>query len=90
METLAGRDSSSIKDMITDETSNVDWARLLLDESTDDMIINVSREKIAHELIRLRTESKNQNKDANITNSYSRSNLSHSRGTARSTKQIMA
>lgn len=59
LETICGRDSSSIKDMITEETSNVDWARILLDQSTDDMIINVSREKIAHELIRLRTEVKN-------------------------------
>ena len=58
METLTGRDSSMIKDMITEETSNVDWARLLLDERTDDVIINVSREKIAHELIRLKTEIK--------------------------------
>jgi hypothetical protein len=38
--------------MITEETSNVDWARVLLDQSTDDIIINVSREKIAHELIK--------------------------------------
>lgn len=45
--------------MITEESSKVDWARLLLDESTDNMIINVSREKIANELIQLRTELKN-------------------------------
>jgi len=32
----------------------VDWARVLLDPNTEDMIINVSREKIAHEIIRLR------------------------------------
>lgn len=44
--------------MITEETSNVDWARLLLDDKTDDVIINVSREKIAHELIRLKAELK--------------------------------
>jgi hypothetical protein len=62
---LAGRDSTSIKDMITEETSKVDWARLLLDESTDDMIINVSREKIAHELIRLRTENNRLMQNAN-------------------------
>jgi len=47
-----------IKDMVTEESSKVDWARILLDQSTDDVIINVSREKIAHELIRLRTEVK--------------------------------
>jgi hypothetical protein len=33
----------------------VDWARVLLDNTTDDMIICVSREKIAHEIIRLRS-----------------------------------
>jgi len=56
---MTGRDSSLIKDMITEESSNVDWARILLDQGTDDLIINVSREKIAHELIKLRTELKN-------------------------------
>lgn len=56
---MTGRDSSSIKDTVTEETSKVDWARILLDQSTDDLIINVSREKIAHELIKLRTEVKN-------------------------------
>ena len=45
--------------MIAEESSKVDWARLLLDESTDNMIINFSREKIANELIQLRTELKN-------------------------------
>lgn len=45
--------------MVSEESSKVDWARILLDQSTDDMIISVSREKIAHELIRLRTEVKN-------------------------------
>ena len=59
LETISGRDSSSIKDMVTEESSNVDWARILLDQSTDDLIINVSREKIANELIKLRTELKN-------------------------------
>jgi hypothetical protein len=53
---LLGKDSSLIRDNISEETSKVDWARLLLDENTDDMIINVSREKIAHELLRLKTE----------------------------------
>lgn len=56
VETLAGRDSGSIKEMVTEESSKVDWARLLLDESTDDVIITVSREKIAHEIIKLRSE----------------------------------
>lgn len=55
METLSGKDSSLIRDNISEETSKVDWARLLLDDHTDDMIITVSREKIAHELIRLKT-----------------------------------
>ena len=45
-----------IRDQVTQETSKVDWAQLLLDDQTDDMIITVSREKIAHELIRLRNE----------------------------------
>ena len=51
LETIAGRDSTSISEMVTAESSRVDWARLLLDRDTDDMIITVSREKIAHELI---------------------------------------
>ena len=59
LETISGRDSSSIKDMLTEESNNVDWARILLDQSTDDLIINVSREKIANELIKLRAELKN-------------------------------
>lgn len=54
LETLCGRDSSFIRDNITEESSKIDWARLLLDENTEDMIINVSREKIAHEIIMLR------------------------------------
>ena len=58
METLVGRDSQQIKDNISKETSNVDWARVLLDHSTDDSIICVSREKIAHEIIRLRQQTK--------------------------------
>jgi hypothetical protein len=36
---LCGRDSALIKDNISNETSNVDWARVLLDENTDEMII---------------------------------------------------
>ena len=45
-----------IRDQITDETSRVDWAQVLLDSATDDMIITVSREKIAHEILKLRQE----------------------------------
>jgi len=45
-----------ISDNVSKETSNVDWARILLDPNTDDMIIGVSREKIAHEIIKLRSE----------------------------------
>jgi len=45
-----------IRENITEETSKVDWAQLLLDDNTDDMIISVSREKIAHEIIKLRNE----------------------------------
>jgi len=56
LETLTGKDSAMIKDQISNETSKVDWAQLLLDDQTDDMIITVSREKIAHEIIRLRNE----------------------------------
>lgn len=58
MEALTGRDSAEISDQISAQTSKVDWARLLLDQHTDDMIITVSREKIAHEIIRLRNENK--------------------------------
>jgi hypothetical protein len=60
METLCGRDSTQISSNISAETSNVDWARVLLDQSTDDMIICVSREKIAHEIIRLRSQAPGQ------------------------------
>jgi len=39
------------------EASRVDWAAALLDtEHTDDMIITVSREKIAREILKLRAE----------------------------------
>ena len=58
LETLTGRDSGMIKDQITSETSKVDWAAVLLDENTDDMIITVSREKIAHDILSLREENK--------------------------------
>lgn len=56
LETLTGKDSSLIRDNITEETGKVDWAQLLLDDKTDDMIISVSREKIAHEIIKLRND----------------------------------
>jgi len=58
LETLCGKDSSFIRDNISDESSKVDWARVLLDDNTNDMIISVSREKIAHEIIMLRNEVK--------------------------------
>ena len=58
LETLTGKDSAMIRDQVSDQTELVDWAQLLLDEGTDDMIIQVSREKIAHEIIRLRNENK--------------------------------
>eukprot|EP00347_Sterkiella_histriomuscorum_P001052 403373517 len=41
LETLTGKDSSMIRDNITEETNNVDWAQLLLDDNTDDMIISI-------------------------------------------------
>lgn len=56
LEILTGKDSQMIRDNITEETQKVDWAQLLLDDNTDDMIITVSREKIAHEIIRLRND----------------------------------
>lgn len=58
LETLTGKDSQMIREIVSEETSSrVDWARLLLDlDNTDDMIITVSREKIAHDLLRLRAE----------------------------------
>lgn len=45
-----------IRKQVSKDTSKVDWAQLLLDDQTENLIINVSRKKIAHELIRLRTE----------------------------------
>lgn len=56
LETLTGKDSQLIRDNITEETGKVDWAQVLLDDNTDDMIISVSREKIAHEILKLRNE----------------------------------
>jgi len=67
METICGRDSQSIKDNISLETSKVDWAKVLLDPETDDMTVNVSREKIAHEIIRLRALCKKPLATANST-----------------------
>jgi hypothetical protein len=54
LETMTGKDSGFIRDNISEETSKIDWAQLLLDDNTDDMIISVSREKIAHQLIKLK------------------------------------
>ncbi len=54
LEALTGRDSAFIRDNISEETSKIDWAQLLLDDKTDDMIISVSREKIAHQLLQLK------------------------------------
>jgi len=48
LEAMTGKDSSLIRDTISEETNNVDWVRVLLDDNTDDMIITASREKIAH------------------------------------------
>lgn len=78
METLCGKDSALIKDNISEETSKVDWARLLLDDQTEDMIISVSREKIAHEIIKLRTENNNLERklSSRPTNDTSYSNQS--------------
>ena len=45
-----------IRDQVAMKSNKVDWAQLLLDDQTDDMIITVSREKIAHEIIVLRNE----------------------------------
>ena len=56
MEAMTGKDSSLIQNEVSQDSSKVDWARILLDDSTDDMIITVSRAKIANELIKLRNE----------------------------------
>ncbi len=53
---MTGKDSGFIRDNISEETSKIDWAQLLLDDNTDDMIISVSREKIAHQLIKLKQD----------------------------------
>ena len=77
---MTGRDSNMIKDQISEETSNVDWAQVLLDSSTDDMIITVSREKIAHEIIRLRTENQRlRTESTRDYDSYSNSNSTPAR-----------
>ena len=51
LETMTGKDSAFIRDNISEETAKIDWAQLLLDDKTDDMIISVSREKIAHQIL---------------------------------------
>jgi hypothetical protein len=56
LESFTGRDSSDFP-LETSSGSKVDWAAALLDiENTDNMIITVSREKIAREILRLRAE----------------------------------
>ena len=62
-----------IRDQVSHETSKVDWAQLLLDDQTDDMIITVSREKIAHEMIRLRNENAKLRQQAGMTPSQTTS-----------------
>lgn len=56
LETITGKDSSLIRDAVSDESSKVNWAQLLLDDNTNDMIITASREKIAHQIISLQKE----------------------------------
>ena len=58
LESFTGRNSSDIpKETSSSRGSKVDWAAALLDiEGTDNMIITVSREKIAREILRLRAE----------------------------------
>ncbi|CDW84931.1 kinesin motor domain containing protein [Stylonychia lemnae] len=73
--TLTGKDSSLIRENITEETSKVDWAQILLDDNTDDMIISVSREKIAHEIIKLRNEKQKLERNFQNSSIQSSSNL---------------
>lgn len=54
LEAVTGKDSYSIASSITPETEKIDWVKVLLDSNTDDLIISVSREKIANEIIKLR------------------------------------
>ena len=65
-----------IRDQVTNETSKVDWAQLLLDDQTDDMIITVSREKIAHEIIRLRNENQQLRTTGGSASTYAQSQVS--------------
>jgi hypothetical protein len=60
LESVTGQDTSSLAQdpIISAESSKVDWAKVLLDDGTDDMIISVSRQKIASELIALRAQVK--------------------------------
>ena len=63
LESFTGRDSSDIPKE-TSGGSKVDWAAALLDtENTDNMIITVSREKIAREILRLRAENQRFRED---------------------------
>lgn len=61
---------------MTNETSKVDWAQLLLDDHTDDMIITVSREKIAHEIIRLRNENQQLRSSGASVSTHAQSQIS--------------
>lgn len=63
MEALKGKDSFPYRDNSSSETGNIDWAQILLDENTDDRVINASREKIAHQLIKLKNEKIKLEKD---------------------------
>ena len=65
-----------IRDQVTNETSKVDWAQLLLDDQTDDMIITVSREKIAHEIIRLRNENQHLRTSGGSASTHAQSQIS--------------
>jgi hypothetical protein len=54
MEAVSGKDSQLLQDSISGDTSKVDWAALLLDDKTDDLIISASREKIGHYILQLK------------------------------------
>ena len=59
MESVTGRDSQMFRDTVGAGDSKVDWVQYLLslEGSPDDMrILAASKDKIAHELLRLRAE----------------------------------
>ena len=43
MEVLTGKDSGYMRDQASKDASSVDWAQLLLDDQTEDIVITVSR-----------------------------------------------